>query len=164
MYWNAFHISYTYFRYMHNSIVLFDCTYDGCLCVFIAMCPEQSSGGAKHAAAEPSAGLCPAAGPGGHEDRWPWNRLGERSPTQNQIMLILCAGLLKINKEKHDGKYQKHSVETRGGSILYSGLVLVWYGSKFQHRTSKKSIYSPSDAIPWQLNFVRHYQLSNGSL
>lgn len=42
MYWNAFHISYTYFHYMHNSIVLFDCTYDGCLCVCSQLCVQNS--------------------------------------------------------------------------------------------------------------------------
>lgn len=33
-----------------------------------AVCAEQPPGGEEHAAAEPSAGLCSAAGPSGHAD------------------------------------------------------------------------------------------------
>lgn len=33
-----------------------------------AVCAEQSPGGKEHAAAEPSAGVRSAAGPGGHAD------------------------------------------------------------------------------------------------
>lgn len=36
-----------------------------------AVCAEQSPGGQKHAPAEPSARLRPAAGSGGHEDCGP---------------------------------------------------------------------------------------------
>lgn len=43
-----------------------------------ALCPEQPTGGKKHAAAEPSAGLCSVAGPGGHAHCGPRNCLGNR--------------------------------------------------------------------------------------
>ena len=39
------------------------------VCVSPAVCAEQSPGGEEHAAAEPSAVLRSAAGPGGHADR-----------------------------------------------------------------------------------------------
>lgn len=41
-----------------------------------AVCAEQSTRGKKHAAAEPSAGLCSVAGPGGHAHCGPRDCLG----------------------------------------------------------------------------------------
>lgn len=59
-----------------------------------AVCAEQPPGGAEHAAAEPSAGLCSAAGPSGNADRWPWDSLGERRmktlKTLGESCVILC--------------------------------------------------------------------------
>lgn len=49
-----------------------------------AVCAEQPPGGEEHAAAEPSAGLCSAAGPSGHADRWPRDSLGERRCIENE--------------------------------------------------------------------------------
>lgn len=43
-----------------------------------ALCAEQPTRGEKHASAEPSAGLCSAAGAGGHANCGPRDRLGNR--------------------------------------------------------------------------------------
>lgn len=71
-------ITYYHFFFFYPTAVFNALCYELLSFFCPAVCAEQPTRGKKHAATEPSAGLCSAAGPGGHAHCGPGDRLGNR--------------------------------------------------------------------------------------